>query len=331
MRKFLFAVFGGCIFFISCGSPDATDGLLKEPPYDKLTDSIRQAPGNADLYYKRGVLLYQNEKNGYAEKDIRTAWQMAPNEEYALGLTRMLKEKDTDSAIAFLQEAIKKIPGSISLQISLARGYQQKNKMIEAMAIAQKMIGEHPENLDAAELQYDLLLAAGRESEAITFLEKAYALAPSDVALSEKLLFAYAESKNAKALALADSLISVDANHRHAEPYFAKGVYYSNTGNHAAAIQQFDEAIQHDYLYLPAYINKGIVYYEQKKYQEALKTFDLAMRVDPSYADSYYWNGKTHESMGNKEEARLNYRKAYQLDKTMEEARKAAERISNEK
>ena len=330
MSKFLFAVFSACLFIVSCGSADTTDGLLKEPPYDKITDSIRQAPGNADLYYKRGVLLYQNEKNGYAEKDIRAAWQLAPNEEYALGLTRLLKEKDADSAIAFLQEAIKKIPGSISLNISLARGYQQKNKMNEAMAIAQKMIADHPENLDAAELQYDLLLAAGRESEAISCLERAYALAPSDVALSEKLLFAYAESKNAKALALADSLIIVDANHRHAEPYFAKGVYYSNTGNSSAAIKQFDEAIQHDYLYLPAYINKGIVYYEQKKYPDALKTFDLAMRVDPSYADSYYWTGKTYEAMGNKEEAKLNYRKAYQLDKTMEEAGKGAERMGSE-
>jgi tetratricopeptide (TPR) repeat protein len=256
--------------------------------------------------------------------------------------------------------------------------------MNEAMAIAQKMIADHPENLDAAELQYDLLLAAGRESEAIFYMEKAYALAPYDVALSEKLLFAYAELKNAKALALADSLINVDANQRHAEPYFAKGVYYSNTGNPAAAIKQFDEAIQHDYHYMPAYINKGIVYYEQKKYPDALKTFDLAMRVDPSYADSYYWTGKTYEAMGNKEEARLNYlkagntyydqkeyedalnsfdlskrvdpsfadsyywsgktyesmgnkkeailnyRRAYQLDKTMEDSRKAAERLGNE-
>lgn len=326
MHRFLWIVLAGTFCF-SCQDQAKDEGFLSQPPYDKLTDSIRQFPQNADLYYKRGVILYQQENTAYAEQDLRKAWTLAPTEEYALGLTRILKEKNPDSAIAFLEDAIKKIPSSISLRISLGRGLQQKNRLPEALAIADEVLSGTPGNLDAAELKYDLLTAMDKEKEAITTLENAYAYAPSDVALSEKLAFAYAEAKNPKVLALADSLIRVDALQKHAEPYFFKGVFYSNTGNYPEAIKQFDEAIRHDYLYLSSYINKGIVYYEQKKYEEALNTFQLAIRVDPTYADSYYWIGKTMEAKGNKEEAKLNYQKAYQLDKSMTEAKEASERL----
>lgn len=326
MHRFLWIVLAVVLCF-SCQDQANDEGFLSQPPYDKLTDSIQGSPRDADLYYKRGVILYQQENLAYAEKDLRKAWSLSPTEEYALGLTRILKEKNPDSAIVFLQEAIKKIPGSISLKISLARGYQQKNRLPEALAIAEETLSRNPGNLDAAELKYDLLTAMNKEKEALTALENAYAYAPSDVALSEKLAFAWAEAKNPKVLALADSLIKVDVSQKHAEPYFFKGVYYSNTGNYTEAIKQFDEAIRHDYLYLSSYINKGIVYYEQKKYDQALNTFRLAMRVDPTYADSFYWIGKTMEAKGDKAEAKLNYEKAYQLDKTMTEAREASERL----
>ena len=39
-----------------------TDSLLKGEPYAIITDSIQQQPKNAGLYYKRGILLLQNEK-----------------------------------------------------------------------------------------------------------------------------------------------------------------------------------------------------------------------------------------------------------------------------
>ena len=78
-------------------------------------------------------MLYSNNQNVYAEKDFRKAWELQPKEEYAVGLTAILKQKNVDSAILFLQEALKKLPNNVFLQIALARGYQQKNNLIKPL------------------------------------------------------------------------------------------------------------------------------------------------------------------------------------------------------
>ncbi len=125
MRKLLLLILP--LVFVACTNEGSSDDtVLSQPPFDQLTDSIRQAPQTPGLYYKRGILLYQNNQAAYAEQDIRKAWQLAPQEEYALSLTTLLKQKAPDSAIVFLQEAVKKLPNSIALKIGLARGYQKK-------------------------------------------------------------------------------------------------------------------------------------------------------------------------------------------------------------
>ncbi|RYY94496.1 MAG: tetratricopeptide repeat protein, partial [Chitinophagaceae bacterium] len=67
--------------------------------------------------------------------------------------------------------------------------------------------------------------------------------------------------------------------------------------------------------------------YAQKKYDAALRAFQLAISITPSFADAHYWAGKCLEALGNKPEAKLNYQRAYGLDKTNTEAKAAAERL----
>ena len=94
-----------------------------------------------------------------------------------------------------------------------------------------------------------------------------------------------------------------------------------------AGIVFFDEAIQHDYYFLDAYMDKGQTLFESKNYSEALKTFELASTITPTYAEAYLWIGKTQEAMGKKDDARLNYQRAYGLDKTLKEAKDAEKRV----
>ena len=135
--------------------------------------------------------------------------------------------------------------------------------------------------------------------------------------------------KNSKAIALSDSLIEADAEGRHAEPYYFKGVYYANIGNKTGALVFFNEAIQHDYYFLDAYMEKGNLFFKSKNYKEALETFELAAKVSPTFAEAYYWMGKSKEALGNKAEAKLDYQRAFGLDKTLTEAKEAADRLNN--
>ncbi|HEU4472595.1 MAG TPA: tetratricopeptide repeat protein [Flavisolibacter sp.] len=325
MRKSLYLLFAAFVFF-SCGE-EKEEGVLSSPPFKALTDSIERSPSDAGLYYRRGVMLYGRNFPEQAEQDLRKAWQLQPEESYALSLTTLLRQKSTDSALTFLQQASQKLPQSIAVKIGIARAYEQKKQADQALAICEQIIDQYPGQLDALLLKAELLKEQNRQAEAIATLEKAYSYAPDDVELVHTLAFDYAESGNPKTLALADSLIRVDVEASHAEPYYFKGVYYSNKGNQAEAIRQFDAAISHNYNFMNAHINKGIVFYEQKAYQKAAKAFELAIAISPSDADPYYWLARAQEAMNDKASARLNYQRAYELDKTMTKAAEAAKKL----
>ena len=73
--------------------------------------------------------------------------------------------------------------------------------------------------------------------------------------------------------------------------------------------------------------DKILYFTNQKKYAEALKTFSLPATITPTYADAYYWMGRTQEALAQKEEAKQNYQRAYSLDKSLTEAKAAAEKL----
>jgi len=316
---------------LGCNSNEQTSSpfanILSQPPFASLTDSIRKEPGRDDLYFRRAVLLNKNNLPEPALADFKKAWSIAPAETYAVGVSNILLEKKPDSAILFLRKAIEEIPNSIFLQLSLARAYDTQGKTDEALAACNNLLENEPGQVNALMLKSDLLLKKKDTTGAIAAMEKAYSAVPSNREISNKLAYQYAESKNSKALAIADSLISKDSLKFFAEPYYVKGMYYSNMNDQAKAIQQFDATIKQDHRFLNAYIEKGKILLDQKKTTAALKTFELANTITPSFPDAWYWMGRCLEILGEKDEAKLNYEKAYSLDKTFTEAKEAAEAV----
>jgi tetratricopeptide (TPR) repeat protein len=311
----------------SCGDDQKENDVLGKAPFNKITDSIQQQPNQAPLHYRRGVLLYQNNQLSLAQQDIQKAWNLTPNEEYGLSLATILLKKNADTAIQFLQGAIQRLPQSIALQMNLAKAWQEKGNAQEALNVSNTILTNYPNSIDALLLKAELLKSMDQPAASLQALEQAYALAPFDAELVHNLAFEYAQLKNPKVLALSDSLIRSDINSIHAEPYYFKGLYFENTGNTTEALKQLDAAIQHDYYFLDAHMEKGQIFYNQKKYADALKAFQLATTITPTFVDAYYWLGKTKEAMGNKAEAKLDYQRAYGLDKTNLEAKQAAERL----
>jgi len=323
MKYLVFFLFFNIVAGCNSKGTNSEDSLLQQAPYKSLTDSIASEQSPAELYYKRGIVLLQNEQLVLAEADMKRAWQLKKDEQYALGLTAVLRKKKGDEAISFIQEATQQLPQSIALKIGLARAYQQRGEPDKAIQVCNAIIIKHPNQLDALGLKSELLTAQNKGAEALTTLELAYSYAPFDAELAHTLAFAYAEGSNKKALSLSDSLIKADVQGIHPEPYYFKGVYYANTGSNKDALLFFDKAIQHDYNFLDAYMDKGNLLYKGKKYEAALQTFNMATTVSPRFAEAYYWAGKAEEALGKKEEAKLNYQRAYGLDKSLDKAREA--------
>jgi tetratricopeptide (TPR) repeat protein len=320
------------IFLSSCNdntpsSPYAE--ILAQPPFAGLTDSIGNEKTNHDLYFRRAVLLNTNNFPEPALADFQQAWLLKKEEKYAYAISTILVDKNPDSAALFLNQSLKELPQSTLLRISLARSYNAQNKTEEALKVCDEILQMNPEQVDVLKLKAGLLEKKQDFVTSIRILEKAYSITPYDIELNYILALKYAETKNPKVINICDSLIKMDSLGVHADPYYYKGIYYSNINDKAKALSLFNEAIKHDYNFLDAYIEKGIILYDQQKYQDAYQSFNLAMTISPKYADSYYWMAKCQEATGNKAEAKLNYQRAYGLDKTLKEAKEAADKIVN--
>ncbi len=328
--KIFSAVVCGWILACSCNNKSNDSPyheILNKPPYAVLTDSINREPGNDELYFRRAVLLNTNDLAEPALADFQKAWSLKKDEKYAYGIGNLLLQKKPDSAIVFLTRALKELPHSFLLHLTLARSLTAENKIDEALQICNDMLLQNPQQVDVLKMKAAILEKKGNKTETINTLEKAYQLTPFDVELNYMLALKLAESGNSRVIHLSDSLIRADSLGIHAEPYYYKGIYYSAINDKAKALSFFDIAIKTDHNFLDGYIEKGSILFDSKKYQEALGVFNLCLTVSPKFADAYYWIAKCQEAMGRKEEAKLNYQRAYTLDRTLEEAKAAADKL----
>ncbi|HET9431479.1 MAG TPA: tetratricopeptide repeat protein [Chitinophagaceae bacterium] len=321
------------VLFYICGcnndkSSSPFGEILSKPPFAPLTDSIEREPNRDELYFRRAILLNKADLTEPALADFKKAWDLKKEEKYAFGVSTILLDKNPDSAILFLDTAIRQLPQSVLLGLGLARALSTSGKTDQALAICNNLLESNPEQVDVLKMKASLLDKKERGEEAVLTLEKAYRLTPFDVELNYILALKYAEMKNPKVILLCDSLIKADSLGLHAEPYYYKGIYFSNLKDKSRALELFDDAIQHDYYFLDAHIEKGIVFYEQRKFIEAYKAFNLAMTISPKYADAYYWMGKSQQALGQKTEARINYQRAYGLDKSLTQAKDSADKLA---
>jgi tetratricopeptide (TPR) repeat protein len=319
------------VFLFACNDDDQSSpfsDILSQSPYASLTDSIKKQPKNDDLYFRRAVLLNKNNFPEPALADFQKAWTLSKQEKYALGIAKAWMDKKPDSAVIFLNEALKQLPKSYLLQLTLARSYDALNKTNEALEACNQLLQALPDQPEVLVLQSELLYKKGDSLASVVSLEKAVRLVPHNFNLAFTLADKYAATKNSKAITLCDSLIIKDSLSQFAEPYYFKGLYYANTNNKVKALQLFDETIKHGYNFLNAYIEKGRILLDQKKTIEAYKVFNLANTIKPSFPDAYYWMAVCQEELKQTDDALSNYEKAYQLDKTFIEAKEAAERLS---
>lgn len=328
MRVYLLAI----IVVVSCNDQDKSvspfGDLLAKPPYSTLTDSIHDQPGNDELYFKRAVLLNKNNLPEPALADFQKAWSIDKQEKYAFGVSNIwLDRQQHDSAISFMENALKELPESILLRIALTRAFDAQNKSAQALEVCKQILDRQPDNSDALLLQSQILAKTGDMKSSVHSLEKAYSLTPGAWPVALELAYKYAETKSSRTIPLTDSLISKDTLNLHPELYYIKGVYYTNIDDKAKAINFFDQTITRDHNYLNAYIEKGKVLLSQKKTVDAFRVFTLLNRVKPSFPDGWFWIGVCQEELGQIEDARLSYQKAYALDKSFVEAKEAEEKL----
>ncbi len=225
-----------------------------------------------------------------------------------------------------LKNALKQFPDSLLLLKNLAGLYLEGENYDAAAALVNNAIAGDSSNPDLRDLQSVVLITKGDTAGAITSLEKAIDLYPLPYYIIS-LGALYAETKNPKALDMADALLIGKKANADKEAYFIKGLYFSFIGRKETAIPFFDRSLSVDPRFMDAYLEKALALYELKKYNEAVAVLTKAVNLQNNFDRGYYYLGRSYEKLNRKEDAAGAYRKALLYDPNYVEAQEALENL----
>ena len=244
------------------------------------------------------------------------------------------KDKDpetppkTDSipSEAAMTAAVKQYPDSMPLLENLVQYYSNTENYTAALTYINQAIAGDSAKPELWDMQSVVLVAKSDTLQAIHALEHAVALYP-DPQYIISLGALYAETKNEKALVMADALIAADKSNANKEAFFIKGLYYSFGNMKEKAIPFFDRALAQDYEFMDAYLEKALALYDLEKYDEAAAVLIKAVTLQNNFDRGYFYLGRCYEKLNKKEEAANAYRKALMYDPDYTEAQEALENL----
>ncbi len=299
---------------------------LKEPPYAELSVQIEENPQNDSLYFERALLLIQNEQPVAARLDLEKAWSLRPKPEYALALGSQLSETPAEQ-LEFLKKATRQLANNFLLDWALADTWQRNGEPDAALQLTETWMQKGADDPEFVLLHASLLKEKNRTTEALVILESLYSKFPTERNIQAMLALWYANAGNEKVILLCQQMKAADSSQTDPLPHYYRGIYFDARKQFALALIEFDKAIQTDYHFVEAYLEKTAILYDQRKWSDALNVLGKALAVAPDNALVYYWTAKCQQATGDQESARLNYLKAYGLDKSLTEAKQAADQL----
>jgi tetratricopeptide (TPR) repeat protein len=219
-----------------------------------------------------------------------------------------------------------KYPDSLSLQEDLVQSLRETGRYDEAIAKADAVLRRDSLNAYWWNMKAELSAENDDTTNAIMAWEKAVDIQPLPTYL-HALGYLYANTKNEKAIMVADALLLADKAKSEREAGLIKGIYYANTGNNKAALSVFDQVLAIDYTYMFAYREKAIVLYNMGDYTTAIQLLQKATTLQNGFDEGYYWMGRCYEKLKNIPEAVAAYQQALFYNKDFIEAQDALARL----
>ncbi|MEO7265389.1 MAG: tetratricopeptide repeat protein [Ferruginibacter sp.] len=241
------------------------------------------------------------------------------------------KEDKPDSAVTVAEEQqlkneIVSHPDSLLLTENLVQYYRDNGNYGAAIKTVNSAINKDSINPRLWDMAATLHFENRDTLSSIIAFEKAIDIYPDPVYIIS-LGTLYAQTKNEKALALADALLMASKSKADKEAYFIKGLYYNYTGNKNKAIVFFDKCLSLSYTFMDAYREKAIALYDLDKYNEALAVLDKAVTLQNNFDEGYFYMGRCLEKLNRKQEAVEAYQKALMYDPGYSEAKDALAKL----
>jgi tetratricopeptide (TPR) repeat protein len=237
---------------------------------------------------------------------------------------------DTDTTVVDrekqLKDSIALYPDSLLFRENLIQYYRDNNNYTEALAATQDYLKKDSLSARLWDIEATLYFEEKDTPNSIQAFETAVAIHPDPPYLMS-LGSLYAETKDPRALAVADALIKNSNGDELKNALFIKGLYHSTAGDCNNAIPYYDSCLKIDYTFTLAYREKAICFYNMGRYNDALNVLSKAIEIVNTYEEAYYWMGRCHEKLNDKADAIKDYQTAVQIDKDYIEAKDALARL----
>ncbi len=217
-------------------------------------------------------------------------------------------------------------PDSLLLKENLIQYYRENGRYDKAINATNAAIQKDSINPRLWDIKATLHFENTDTLQSIMAFEKAIDLYP-DPAYIISLGTLYAQTKNEKALALADALLIASKSKADKEAFFIKGLYYNYAGDKKKAIVFFDKCLSISYSFMEAYREKAIALYDLGKFNDALAVLDKAVTLQNNFDEGYYYMGRCFEKLNRKAEAAEAYQTAIMYDPEYAEAKDALAKL----
>ena len=317
----------------------------KEKAIESYTQAIECTPEDADLYHRRGSMLYKTGEYDLSEKDFRKLISLKPDYVYGymgLGLNEFSREKYKE-AIEFFDYAEKLSKDFSSVYSCRAECYY---KMKDYNKAADDIIKSM--SIDGNDRAFGIMLLMSKEAKdvLITKLNIKRTMVASDgywpycigivyemnndykpaiesykqslkcdnsAITAARISYCYQERGDyEKALEYNEYATAIDSTDN--ENRLSRAEILYEMSNCSEAISQIDDYINNDPESFWGYYKRGFFKDNAKDYDGAIEDYSIAIIQKPDYAYAYLGRADMYRMKGETEKAMADYHKVIELD-----------------
>jgi tetratricopeptide (TPR) repeat protein len=309
------------------GNTTNQDTAIVTNSVKELSKQIEREPSNAELYYQRSVIYFNESFLDRSLGDIEQAIAYDPQNAlypYFKGRILYSMNQTLKSADAY-QQAIMLKPDYEEAKLKLAELYYVVKEHSKSMNLLNTIISVEPSNASAWFFKGMNLREMKDTARAVEAFQQAFDNDNQFYDAVMQLGLIYAARNNKLAVEYYNTAIRIRP--KSDEAYFARGVYYQNNKRYKEALADYRKTVTFNSSHDNAYYNVGYINFETGHYKEALKNWNICIQMNNSNVKAYYMRGLVHEMEKDYAEAKLNYEYALQLDPDFELAQAGLKRI----
>jgi tetratricopeptide (TPR) repeat protein len=334
MKKILLAAFCLCLLSACNNEPKQQApqfGKTGNPQIDGLTAQIFKTPNNAQLYFQRAKLFYQNGAQGgydYAIEDMKFALSLdSTNVPFHHFLSDIyLDYAQSRLAVTTMERASALAPNDIPTQLKLCQVYFITKQYGGVKATIDKILKQDPQNSEGYFMLGMYLKEQNDIDKATIAFQKAVDLDSDNKDAFIELGKIYTNKGNPLALKYFDNALIIDSLDFNV--LMAKAYYFQTKNQKNEAIGVYKKIINYDPRYENALFNLGLLYFDMDSIDKAQAHFNMVIGEAPTFYKAYYYRGLIAEKQGDKSAALKDFKQCLEFNSTYDKAIDGVKRLS---